>query len=328
MTSDEPVEVEVPALLEGVRLDRAVAMLTGVSRAEASALVERGDVQVGGRAVRARSRPLNQGDVLRIRAGDQVAVVPHPDADVPVPIIHADEHLIVVDKPAGLVVHPGAGRTTGTLVNGLLARFPDLARAEALGGDPRRPGIVHRLDKGTSGLLVVARTEVAYRSLVAQLRRREVDRRYVALVHGLPDEDRGVVEAPIGRSASSPVRMAVRSQGRDARTRYRVAARFDEPEPCALLVLGLDSGRTHQIRVHLSAIGHALVGDERYRMGRRGVLDAALPAERVFLHAAGLSLQHPASGERAAWRSPLPDDLAEVIDIPWEIRDGSRIPEP
>jgi 23S rRNA pseudouridine1911/1915/1917 synthase len=329
VTAEEPVDVEVPALLEGVRLDRAVAMLTGVSRSEACALVERGAVAVDGREVRARSRLLNRGDRLQIRTSAHHEAALQPDPDVPLRVVHADEHLVVVDKPAGVVVHPGAGRADGTLVNGLLARFPDLADlAAATGADSRRPGIVHRLDKGTSGLLVVARTELAYRSLVDQLSRRAVERRYVALAHGRLEEDRGVVEAPIGRSARSPVQMAVSSQGRDARTRYRVIARYEDPEPCVLLVLGLDSGRTHQIRVHLSAIGHPLVGDGRYRKGRRGALDAALDQERVFLHAIRLGFEHPATGRHCQWHSPVPDDLSRVVDIPGAIRDGGPVPEP
>ncbi|HEY5246326.1 MAG TPA: RluA family pseudouridine synthase, partial [Acidimicrobiales bacterium] len=232
-----------------------------------------------------------------------------PEPDVELRVVHADAAVVVVDKPAGVVVHPGAGHAHGTLVAGLLARFPDLAGV----GDPERPGIVHRLDRGTSGLLVVARTAAAYQSLTAQLAERTVGRRYVALVTGHVADDRGVVDAPIGRSSRTPTKMAVSANGRPARTAYRVLRRLaGQPaldQPSTLLALALETGRTHQIRVHLAAIGHPVVGDDRYgppgRVGGR-----ALPAGRLFLHAAQLGFDHPGSGERVVWTSPLPDDLA------------------
>ncbi|HUZ09525.1 MAG TPA: RluA family pseudouridine synthase [Acidimicrobiales bacterium] len=312
--SGQEVRVQVPALLRGVRVDRAVALLTGVSRAVAASLVADGHVSVDGRQIGERNRLLNEGEVLEISVGDRAVGPVMPEPDVPVDVVHADPDLVVVDKPAGLVVHPGAGRHDRTLVGGLLARFPDLAELSAAGVcDPRRPGIVHRLDRGTSGLLAVARTEPAYRSLVSQLSERSVERRYLALVRGQPEEDRGVVDAPIGRSARTPTRMAVSAQGRSARTRFRVLARYDEPVRSALLALALETGRTHQIRVHLAAIGHPVVGDDRYGRRRGDQLEAGLPEGRLFLHAGRLGLDHPSTGERMTWDSALPPDLADLI---------------
>jgi 23S rRNA pseudouridine1911/1915/1917 synthase len=328
MDAEAPLQVSVPALLDGVRVDRAVAMLAGISRAEAAALVAAGSITVDGRPVRARSQPLSQGDALSIVLRDDEQVLPGAEPDVPVTVVFADDQVIVVDKAPGLIVHPGAGRPSNTLVGGLLARFPDLVQLQADGvGDPRRPGVVHRLDRGTSGLLMVARTAGAYASLVAQLSSRTVTRRYLALVRGLPADDRGVVEAPIGRSTRDPLRMAVSPQGREARTRYRVLARYDGPEPAALLVVGLDTGRTHQVRVHLAAIGHPVIGDDRYGDARRGPLGQSLPADRLFLHAVRLGFDHPDTGVRCTWDALLPDDLAGLVDVPPSVRDTSTLPE-
>ena len=320
--STEPVVVTVPALLDGVRLDRAVSLLTGVSRARAAELVAGGRVRVAGAEATGRSQVLAEGVVVEIELPPEGPILPLADPGVDLEVVHADADLVVVDKPAGLVVHPGAGRREGTMVSGLLARFPDLAELVA-GGlcEPERPGIVHRLDRGTSGLLVVARSERAYRSLTAQLAARSVDRRYQALVAGSVDEDRGAVEAPIGRSTRSPTRMAVSSEGRPARTTYRVIGRVDRPIDATLLELALDTGRTHQIRVHLAAIGHPVVGDDRYGAsgpgGRRARVGGTLLVPgRLFLHAARLGFEHPATGARVTWRSPLPPDLSSVLADP------------
>jgi len=210
----------------------------------------------------------------------------------------------VVAKPAGVVVHPGAGHPDGTLVNGLLARYPELAAV----GDPARPGIVHRLDRDTSGLLVVARSSVAYDGLVEMLAAHEVERRYDALVWGVPDVARGVVDAPIGRSVRRPTRMAVRDGGRVARTAYEVVRDYPDPG-VARLECRLETGRTHQIRVHLQAIGHPVVGDAVYG-GRR----AALVLDRPFLHAGGLAFAHPVTGEAITVDEPLAPELAAVLD--------------
>ena len=216
---------------------------------------------------------------------------------------HVDDDVIVVAKPAGLVVHPGAGHAGGTLVNGLLARFPELEQV----GDRSRPGIVHRLDRDTSGLMVVARSPLAYDALVDALGRREVDRRYTALVWGRPDAPRGAIDAPIGRSTTRRTRMAVREGGREARTSYEVMREFDDPM-VTLLECRLETGRTHQIRVHLAAIGHPVVGDAAYR-GARSTLALARP----FLHAATLAFDHPRLGEPVRFDEPLPDELTAVL---------------
>ena len=299
------VVVVVPAPLDGERIDRVVAMVTEVSRTEATRLVADGAVLVDGAVVTRGADRLAAGSELVVQMHDiEAARGPAPDPSIEVPVVHVDDDVVVVDKPAHLVVHPGAGHLGGTMVNGLLAQFPEIAAV----GERDRPGIVHRLDRGTSGLLVVARTPAAYESLVAQLAARSVERRYRALVWGHPESARGVVDAPIGRSPRSPTKMAVTEKGRPARTRYEVEATFDEPAPVALLVCRLETGRTHQIRVHLAAIGHSVVGDERYRGAR-----AKLPCPRPFLHAEELAFRHPVTGEELRFRSELPADLVEVL---------------
>jgi len=216
---------------------------------------------------------------------------------------YADADVIVVAKPAGLVVHPGAGHHHGTLVHGLLARYPEIAEV----GDRARPGIVHRLDRETSGLMVVARTARAYEALVDALGSREVEREYEALVWGHPDSARGLIDAPIGRSSTRRTRMAVRKEGKDARTSYEVREWFTHPE-VALLTCRLETGRTHQIRVHLAAIGHPVVGDRSYGGSRSGLV-----LGRPFLHARRLAFAHPVTGERLAFEEPMPADLEAVL---------------
>jgi 23S rRNA pseudouridine1911/1915/1917 synthase len=304
--------VVVPASLEGVRVDRAVALLADVSRSAVDVLVTDGRVLIDGKAVSSRSRVLREGQTLEVdRIEEDVAVGPVGDRSVDVVVVYEDADVIVVDKPAGLVVHPGAGHRSGTLVHGLVARYPDLvALAMLVGSEPDRPGIVHRLDRGTSGLMVVARTPVAYNSLVAQLTARNVSRTYRALVLGHVEGESGLVDAPIGRSVSSPTRMAITRKGKEARTRYKVEERFETPAPTTLVQASLETGRTHQIRVHLSAIGHPVVGDSPYSQGR------SLPGatvSRPFLHAYKLAFDHPVAGERMSWTSELPDDLAEQL---------------
>lgn len=299
------VREEVPESLAGERLDRVVSMVAGISRSEASAMVEAGGVVVSGVVVTTRTTKLRVGDVVELEVPE---VDPTggltADASVPVPVVHEDDDLLVVDKPAGLVVHPGAGTSSGTLVHGLLARYPEIAEV----GDPARPGIVHRLDKGTSGLMMVARSQDAYEELVAQLAAREVHRRYRTLVWGHVAAARGLIDAPIGRSAREPTRMAVDERGKEARTRYEVLARFDEPVPVTELACELETGRTHQIRVHLRSIGHPVVGDVRYDGARQ-----SLPFDRPFLHAERLELEHPTTGEPVAFEAPLPADLVGLL---------------
>jgi 23S rRNA pseudouridine1911/1915/1917 synthase len=296
---------EVPQALDGQRLDRVVAMVSGHTRASVAEMLAAGVVWVDGQAATKGSVKLRVGQQLEIEAPDAAGpVVLEPDASIALDVVYADDDLVVVNKPPGLVVHPGAGNHRGTLVHGLLARYPDLAGV----GDPDRPGIVHRLDKGTSGLLVVARSVAAYTGLVAQLSQRRVDRRYLALVWGHLDANQGLIDAPIGRARREPTRMAVTARGREARTRYQVEQTFSDPAEVSLLTCRLDTGRTHQIRVHLDAIGHPVVGDGRYGGARR-----MLRCSRPFLHATHLAFDHPVSGERLDFDVPLADDLVEVL---------------
>lgn len=301
----------VPATLAGERLDRAVALLADCSRAEAAAVVSSGEVLVDGRAATRASHRLVAGEVLTVRVDPHRAPVPlEPEPDVAISVVHQDDDVIVVDKPPGLVVHPGPGHRRSTLVHGLLARFPELAPPDGpVVGQPDRPGIVHRLDRDTSGLMVVARNPSSYRWLVEQLSHHAVERVYVALVWRHPEHDRGVIDAPIGRSRRDPLRMTVTVEGRPARTRFVVDRRFTDPVEVALLTCRLETGRTHQIRVHLSSVGHPVVGDPIYG-GRR----ASFPVDRPFLHARHLAFVHPRSGERVSFDSPLPGDLTEVLD--------------
>lgn len=295
---------QVPAALGGQRVDRVVALLTGLSRSDVARLVGAGGVRVAGRPVTSGSRRLSEGEELEVDVPVAERVVLRADPGVRFHEVWADAHVAVVDKPAGVVVHPGAGQAGGTLVHGLLARYPDIAAV----GAPGRPGIVHRLDKGTSGLLVVARTAAAHRSLTAQLASRSVERRYLALVWGSVEAPAGVVDAPVGRSAGDPTRMSVSAGGREARTRYDVRRRFTSPAAATLVECRLETGRTHQVRVHLAAIGHPVVGDPRYGGAR-----AAALSPRPFLHAHRLAFDHPASGERRSFSSELPADLRAVL---------------
>ena len=297
---------EIPSALAGERLDRVVAMTTGVTRAQASALVDDGAVRVDGATVRTRTRRVAAGQVVEVDVPEVVeAAGVAADEQVEFAVVYVDDDVIVVDKPPHLVVHPGAGNDAGTLVGGLLARFPDLAGV----GDSTRPGIVHRLDAGTSGLLVVARSERAYEALVEALQLREVEREYVSVVLGHLETNAGVIDAPIGRSGGDRTRMAVTASGREARTRYEVERRFDEPVPLCLLTCRLETGRTHQIRVHLAAIGHPVAGDNRYGGAR-----PAIALDRPFLHARRLAFDHPGNGRRVEFESDLPADLQRFLD--------------
>lgn len=295
------MDEEIPAALAGERVDRVVALLTGRTRADVVAMVGEGRVRIDGAVVTTKSRRVAAGERLEVDVPPLAAETGlEPEAAVEFDVVHADDDVVVIDKPAGLVVHPGAGTGGGTLVHGLLARYPEIRGV----GQPDRPGIVHRLDRGTSGLLVVARTATAYDDLVAQLSSRTVDRRYTALVIGAVDGPGGLVDGPIGRSDRDPTRMAVTETGREARTRYEVLERFTEPMELTELTCKLETGRTHQIRVHLRAIGHPVAGDARYGGDR-----PALVLNRPFLHARLLGFRHPVTGEDLIFESPLPDDL-------------------
>lgn len=305
----------VPEPLDGERVDRAVSLLAPCSRRDAAAAVAAGHVRVAGETVTKVSRRVVAGEHLRIdvdpvAVGDPVVA----DASVSFGVVHVDDDIIVVDKPAGLVVHPGPGHQGATLVHGLLSAFPDLDPASGgVVGEPDRPGLVHRLDRGTSGLLVVARTPAAYVSLVEQLQDHDVERVYTALVRGRPDHAHGVIDAPVGRSRRDPLRMTVAADGRPARTHFDVEHQFDVDDrdrrtDVALLTCRLETGRTHQIRVHLASIGHPVVGDPLY-----GGADRRPHAGRPFLHARRLSFVHPGTGKPVAFEVPLPADLGAVL---------------
>jgi 23S rRNA pseudouridine1911/1915/1917 synthase len=296
----------------GERLDRWLAMrLPGESRARLQALVGSGAVHLDGRSARSSMR-LKPMQVVEIDWPEPQPATPRPE-DLPLAIVHEDPSLLVVDKPAGLVVHPGAGRLSGTLVNALLYHVKDLSGV----GGVLRPGIVHRLDRGTSGLLVVAKNDVAHRALSRQFAERTVEKEYVALVLGTPRPSEGIIDAAIGRHPVERKRMSVRREGgRAARSSYRVVETLDG---ASLLRVRIHTGRTHQIRVHLASLGHPVAGDATYggtrSSGRQASSRAALQSlSRPALHAARLSFLHPVTGARLVFESPLPPDLASVLE--------------
>ncbi|TMK32743.1 MAG: RluA family pseudouridine synthase [Actinobacteria bacterium] len=288
----------VPDAAAGERLDRFLASLPSVgSRADAERLLEAGDVLVDG-AARQKSHRLAGGEEIefeRLPIDDRTLVA----EEMPLRIAHEDEHLLIVDKPAGLVVHPAPGHSSGTLVHGLLAH-------DAAGGDDDRPGIVHRLDRDTSGLMVVARSDESHRRLQALVRRRALERQYRALVVGRPRSRSGRIEAPIGRDRRDPLRHSLDTETpRDAVTHFEVVELLPR---YALLDVRLETGRTHQIRVHLASIDLPVAGDPVY--GR----PHELGLERQFLHAARLAFEHPFTAEPVLAESPLPSDLVAALE--------------
>jgi 23S rRNA pseudouridine1911/1915/1917 synthase len=294
----EPTRIEVPAAAAGERLDQFLAAAGALgSRAQAQRAIDAGLVTVDGAA-----RPKRH----RVAAGERVEVAPEPAPapgtgaqGVPFAVAWEDEHLLVVDKPAGVVVHPARGHRGATLSEALAGRA-------AGGEDPARAGIVHRLDKDTSGLLVVAKSDAAHRALQEAIRERHVRREYLALVEGCPPARSGTIDAPLGRDRRvRPRRATDTDEPREARTHFELERALPD---AALLRVVLETGRTHQIRAHLQAIGHPVAGDPEYgTAGRFGL-------ERQFLHAARLAFAHPISGERIDVRAPLPPDLAAVLE--------------
>lgn len=295
--------LHVPAALGGERLDRVVAsLLPDHSRSRIQGWIRDGRVNLDGRECRdVRAKPAPGATLAVLPAVDPARLPDAPEA-IPLNIVYQDDAILVLDKPPGLVVHPGSGNRTGTLLNGLLHHDPALAAVP-------RAGIVHRLDKDTSGLMVVARTAIAQTDLVRQLQARTVRREYLALAIGRVAAA-VVVDAPIGRHPTQRTKMAVvRQGGKPARTHVTILERFAEPS-LTLVSCALDTGRTHQIRVHLASLGHPLVGDSVY--GGRALAQApAFP--RQALHAARLGLIHPLSGASLSWDSPLPDDFAGLL---------------
>ena len=284
----------------GTRLDRSVVRhVPDVSRAQVQRLIKSGRVLVNGRP-RKPSFEVEAGDKIEVELPEEPegAILPEP---VHLDITFEDDFLLVVNKPAGMVVHPALGHTSGTLVNALLAHCPQVANV----GGVERPGIVHRLDKDTSGLLVVAKDETTRDALQRQFKRRTVQKAYLALVDGRIEPREGIVEAPVGRDRLDRKRMAVVRTGRDARTKYRVIQYFRDN---ALLEVQPQSGRTHQIRVHLAWIGYPLVGDAVYGSRRQGLLRG-----RHFLHATRLGFVHPGTGTEVVFEAPLPAGLEAVL---------------
>jgi 23S rRNA pseudouridine1911/1915/1917 synthase len=282
-----------------MRLDLLVAARLEISRTQAATLIAAGAVEVNGRREKASYRPVTDD---RVRVTLPVREERHVLAeDLPLEIVFEDEHLVVVNKAAGMVVHPAPGNWSGTLVNALKGRIASLSQA----GGAERAGLVHRLDKDTSGLLIVARTERVHRLLSAAIAARRVARRYAVACWGHLKADALTVDRPIGRDPRDRKRMAIVPEGREARTDFFRLARFDSSD---LLRAHLRSGRTHQVRVHLSSIGHPVVGDDMYG-GGGGRRLAELPPRRHFLHAAWLIFRHPITGETMDLRAPLPADL-------------------
>ncbi|WP_040158723.1 RluA family pseudouridine synthase [Mobilicoccus massiliensis] len=298
----------VPDGLAGERVDAALARLFGVSRTKAADLASAGDVLVDGRVV-GKSDRLSSGSVLEVSLPDPDAPTGLEVVAEPVPgmrIVHDDDDIVVVDKPVGVAAHPSVGWSGPTVVGGLAAAGYRISTS----GASERQGIVSRLDVGTSGLMVVAKSEYAYMMLKRAFRNREVDKTYHTLVQGLPDPVVGTIDAPIGRHPGYDFKFAVMSSGKPSITHYEVIEAF---RGASLLEVKLETGRTHQIRVHMAALRHPCAGDPQY--GGDPVLAARLGLDRQWLHAVGLGLVHPGSGEYVTFESTYPDDLQHALDV-------------
>ncbi len=320
---DEPLRVVVEAATAGRRLDQMLAAaVPQLSRSRLKALIAEGAVASAGAAVGDPALKVRAGQIFDIMVPDPQPAVPAPQA-LDLAVVYEDDALLVIDKPAGLVVHPAAGHGDGTLVNALLAHCG--GSLSGIGGVVR-PGIVHRLDKETSGLMVVAKTDQAHRGLAGQFADRSLWRGYTALVRGVPRPGEGVIDAPIGRSTGDRKRMAVRRRdGKPAVTRYRLVRGF--AGQAAELALRLDTGRTHQIRVHLASIGHPVLGDPIYGRRPRGRDGRALEGSigRQALHAAEIGFRHPDDGRAMRFTSALPMDMAALAHHLEAL--GASIPE-
>jgi 23S rRNA pseudouridine1911/1915/1917 synthase len=308
----------IPHIFEGKRLDVAVpALFPQVTRSQAQRLIKEGNIRIGDETAKSSHKVKTGEEVTLILTEPEVSV--HEPQPIPLDIVFEDKYIVVVNKPPGLVVHPGAGVKSGTLVNALLAHCGDLS---GIGG-VLRPGIVHRLDKGTSGLLVTAKTDHAHLSLARQIAQREVVRKYRVIVWGVVKEDSGRIEAPIARHRTQRKRMAVDWQrGKKAITRFSVLERFSL---ASYATASLETGRTHQIRVHFSHVGHPVFGDPQYggrtrslsRLSgerRREASHLLRLIERPALHAAELIFKHPLSGELLSFEAPLPVDILELLE--------------
>jgi 23S rRNA pseudouridine1911/1915/1917 synthase len=304
------ITLTVPDDSDGVRLDRFLAsVVADRSRSQIQRLIKDQSVRVAGQVAKS-NQPVKAGQIVVLDVPEPVDAEPQAEA-LPLPILYQDHDVIVVDKPAGMVVHPAAGHSSGTLVNALLHHVTDLS---GIGGE-KRPGIVHRLDRGTSGLMVIAKNDAAHEELARQFHDREVEKEYVALVWGVVQAGRRI-DAPIGRDPANRKKMSARARrSREAVTRI---VRTEHINPAVTLAeIAIYTGRTHQIRVHLSAIGHPIVGDPLYGGVHRrvpGDVRAVTHLQRPFLHAAKLTFKHPADGRRMEFTSELPDDLQQVLN--------------
>jgi 23S rRNA pseudouridine1911/1915/1917 synthase len=304
------ITLTVPDDSDGVRLDRFLAsVVADRSRSQIQRLIKDQSVRVAGQVAKS-NQPVKAGQIVVLDVPEPVEAEPQAEA-LPLPILYQDHDVIVVDKPAGMVVHPAAGHSSGTLVNALLHHVTDLS---GIGGE-KRPGIVHRLDRGTSGLMVIAKNDAAHEELARQFHDREVEKEYVALVWGVVQAGRRI-DAPIGRDPANRKKMSARARrSREAVTRI---VRTERINPAVTLTeIAIYTGRTHQIRVHLSAIGHPIVGDPLYGGVHRrvpGDVRAVTHLQRPFLHAAKLTFKHPADGRRMEFTSELPEDLQQVLD--------------
>ena len=306
----QTIDVRLEPAQAGWRLDRALAAaVPTLSRERLKALIRSGAVENGGRTVRDPAAKVRGEEALRVAVPEPRPAHNEPQ-DIPLTIVFEDEHLLVVDKPAGLVVHPAAGNLDGTLVNALLHHCA--GKLSGVGG-VARPGIVHRIDKDTSGLLVVAKTDVAHEGLARQFAAHSIDRRYLAVVSGVPQQNEGIVDAPLARSSTNRKKIAIVKTGRGKRavTHWK---RLKPLSDAALVECRLETGRTHQVRVHMASIGHPLIGDPVY--GRAGKTHAKLLRDLGFhrqaLHAAELGFTHPVTKHRLAFSSPMPTDMQEL----------------
>ncbi|NQG20221.1 RluA family pseudouridine synthase [Streptococcus suis] len=291
--------MEVRVETGGVRLDKALADLTELSRSVANEQIKAGQVLVNGQAKKAKYT-VQAGDVLTYQV-PEVEEVDYVAEDIPLDIVYQDEDVAVVNKPQGMVVHPSAGHTSGTLVNALLYHVKDLSAINGV----LRPGIVHRIDKDTSGLLMIAKNDEAHTRLAEELKAKKSLRKYIAIVHGNLPNDRGMIEAPIGRSEKDRKKQAVTAKGKEAVTRFQVLERFGD---YTLVELTLETGRTHQIRVHMAYIGHPVAGDEAY--GPR----KTLKGQGQFLHAQTLGFTHPRTGELVEFTADAPAIFKETLE--------------
>jgi len=308
----QTIDVRLDAAHAGWRLDRALAAaVPTLSRERLKALIRSGAVETAGHAIRDPATKVRGDENLSVAVPEPTAAHNAPQ-DIPLTVVFEDEHLLVVDKPAGLVVHPAAGNLDGTLVNALLHHCA--GQLSGIGG-VARPGIVHRIDKDTSGLLVVAKTDVAHEGLARQFAAHSIDRRYLAIVSGVPKASHGIVDAPLARSATNRKKIAIveGKRGKRAVTHWR---RLEVLRDAALVECRLETGRTHQVRVHMASLGHPLVGDPVYgRSGKtHGKLLKELGFHRQALHAAELGFTHPVTRSRLSFSSPMPPDMQELFN--------------